>query len=403
MLTCAYASSRAQRYVRRVLRHEAFEDGDGSSVARRGLAARRRSGEGFQQMLVRDARLARVSRPRRVLHGERLEGRRRLLRHGHRFLSARAPHRRGEIAPGAGEPGLHEPTRWVLGEQSGVHRKRPARPRLRRLPLARDDLHLRQLQLGSREGLPVVPRRERRRGECAAQGESPRQALAGAARVAEVRLEHATLNAGHALVGRRKLALQSRVSVLDVRELFGVLQRALHDQLARRRRAGQVADRVVELEQERVRELPHVVEVPLRGRALGPRDFRLIERRGQRRAEREGADHRGRRTGLVASDELARPIRERVLTRRNRAALEIALQVLGEGADRLVASLGLLAERLEHDVVEIPGDARTLRLLVADGAGDRLGGGAIRRAVGAAAGQQVIEARHPGNRCPSPS
>ena len=109
------------------------------------------------------------------------------------------------------------------------------------------------------------------------------------------------------MVSVRQIPLQRRIVARLPREAVEVGQALLDEQPARRRGAGQILDRVVELEEERVRELSHVVETPLRPGLGGPRAARLPQRssRPRRRARRERSaaaarPTRWRRTNLPA-------------------------------------------------------------------------------------------------------
>src|SRR5439155_1640004 len=88
----------------------------------------------------------------------------------------------------------------------------------------------------------------------------------------------------------------------------------------------------------------------------------------------------------VPRDELPRAVGNAVPARQHGETVEVALEVLGELLRRRVAPGGLLAERTQHDLVEVAGEllaapvvdarARPLRLLLADRAHDLEGRGA---------------------------
>ena len=187
------------------------------------------------------------------------------------------------------------------------------------------------------------------------------QTAPGPAVVPQVRLEQASLDLRHPLVGRRQIPPETGIAASDPGELLHVLQGTLHDEPTRRGRAREVADRVVEVEEKRAGELPDVVEIPFRGGPLPAGDSALAHRL------RHGAHHErrrepgGRHARLVAGHELSRAIRERVLARPDRPALEVAADVLGQLLDRGVAALRLLAQRRQDDVVAVALQARNGR------------------------------------------
>ena len=110
-----------------------------------------------------------------------------------------------------------------------------------------------------------------------------RLAIAGerAGAVAEIRAGRAALDVAHLVVGGRQLLLQPRIVGALGGEAVEIFERRADDQLARGRRARQRRDGVVELEQERVGELPHVLEA-----ALGARSRCASARRRSARAIR---------------------------------------------------------------------------------------------------------------------
>ena len=96
------------------------------------------------------------------------------------------------------------------------------------------------------------------------------------------------------------------------------------------------------------------------------RDARLP--RGDRRRGDQGDEHQrgGRDAPGVPVDEPSGPIAQRVLSGRDRPSFEVAANVFGEVLDRRVAALGFLAQRLQHDRIELAAElAASL-----DGGGD---------------------------------
>jgi hypothetical protein len=136
-------------------------------------------------------------------------------------------------------------------------------------------------------------------------------AVAGdrALQIAEVLHEGIPLDVADLLVGNGELAPQLAIPRGLLRELVQVLERALDDERPGRRRAGQVPDRVVELEEKGVGHLAVLVEPPLGAGLRRPRAARLAQRRKD--AGRKGRQDQGRRghADAVAADELLRPVR----------------------------------------------------------------------------------------------
>ncbi len=106
----------------------------------------------------------------------------------------------------------------------------------------------------------------------------------------------------------------------------------LHQEVAHLRRLGRLGLRPVALTADHRR---------LAGGARGPGDE-------QRESERQGADG-----GAMATDEARRAVGQGVRPRLHRQAVEVALEVVEQLAERLIAPLGLLAQRFEHDGVEV--------------------------------------------------
>src|SRR5438067_1814168 len=74
----------------------------------------------------------------------------------------------------------------------------------------------------------------------------------------------------------------------------------------------------------------------------------------------------------MAGDELARPVRQRVLAREHRQAAQMAADVFGKLGDRGVPVAGILLERLEDDGVDVAPKLPT-EIRAADGAARRRG------------------------------
>ena len=221
--------------------------------------------------------------------------------------------------------------------------------------------------------------------------------------VAEVGVERAALHVADAHVAGGQLAAQVGAIAGIGGQLVEVLDALLHDQLSGRRRSAQVADGALDVEEERIGQRPQVVEA-----LLGPGPFDA----GHPRLP-GGADHAGdqrqehRRRGsdraAMAAHELRGPVAERVVPGQHRQAGAVPPHVLGELIHRGVAPHRLLAERLQHDGVEIPLEAAPQPLRVGRtgaGARSRKGGG-IGRHLGVEDGQARPQrlglAHHPGD------
>jgi len=136
-------------------------------------------------------------------------------------------------------------------------------------------------------------------------------------------------------------------------EAVQILDRPLEELLADVRRAGEVLDPVVDLEDEGARELPDVVQAALRAGALDARDPSL-PCRGDQAAQEAEHDERARRHGpLVTPRELGHPVAKRVRARQHRQAFEVTAEVVGKVVDRRETSLRLLAQRLQDDGVQV--------------------------------------------------
>ena len=99
---------------------------------------------------------------------------------------------------------------------------------------------------------------------------------------------------------------------------------------------------------------------------LDPRQSSLPERASDSQQQAGDQHHRSRHADLVPGDELAEAVADRVGACPHRKSVSMAAQVLRQLIDRGIAPLGLLAQRLEDDVVEITSQAPlpALRLAV---------------------------------------
>ena len=184
--------------------------------------------------------------------------------------------------------------------------------------------------------------------------------IESAGRVADVRLIRVRLDLSHAVVGLGQLPLQRRVAGAVAGQAVEILHALADHQLPRRRRSRQLGDGVVELEDEAARQGPYVVEALLGAAPLGVGIVArgiggagLPQRRGQRPRQSDERDRRGRDRDDVAPYEGAGAIAPGVGPGADRPALAIARQILGQLEGALIAPLGLFAQRLHDDGVEI--------------------------------------------------
>ena len=112
-------------------------------------------------------------------------------------------------------------------------------------------------------------------------------------------------------------------------------------------------DRVVYVEQERMRELPHVFEPPLREIAFTRRDSRLPPQ--CRDAAREQREHAGRQRQRerVPADKAARDVGRLTATRLHGISRAMALEIVRQPIDRRIARGHVAAQRACDDGVEI--------------------------------------------------
>src|SRR5688572_8096522 len=107
------------------------------------------------------------------------------------------------------------------------------------------------------------------------------------------------------------------------------------------------------LEQHRVRQAAKIVEPLLRTRSLGFGAPRL--RKGRDDAARERGDEQRDRGDAcdVPANEFPDPVDLRIRSREDRMSFQETLQVFAELLDGRVPLIGLLADGLEHDAIEI--------------------------------------------------
>ena len=102
--------------------------------------------------------------------------------------------------------------------------------------------------------------------QCLANPQRLQVTLHGPGQVAEIRAERLPAHVAHPLVCGSKLALQRGIGASLTGEAVEVGESVPDQPLTYGRRAGQVLDGVVIVEQHRVSQLPHVFEAPFRTR-----------------------------------------------------------------------------------------------------------------------------------------
>ena len=184
------------------------------------------------------------------------------------------------------------------------------------------------------------------------------QRPAGGLQVPHVGLALDALDAGELHVGSGQLTEERRVVAGVASQGLQVLERALDEVLAERRGAGHRGHLRLDVEDDRADEPARLVEAPL-GQAGLPRGHHDPTHEGGR--HQEGRRHRG----AVPAHELAGAVADRVRPGGDRKPFEVAPEVLGQLVGGAIAPLGLLAQRLEHDRVQVAaqlGPARRRRL-----------------------------------------
>src|SRR5262249_13907926 len=143
----------------------------------------------------------------------------------------------------------------------------------------------------------------------------------------------APLNVADLAVGDRQLLVEIVIAGAFARKLVEISKRAHHQQLTRGGRAVQILDGIVQLEQQRVRELAHAREIALGARLLLLRDARLVRGGDDAAHQRAGDERRGGELDLVPAYEFAGAIAEMRAMREHGLASEITLDVRGELLD----------------------------------------------------------------------
>ena len=162
----------------------------------------------------------------------------------------------------------------------------------------------------------------------------------------------------HLLVRDGELEAQLGVLRLLAGKAVQVFERLGGDEPARGRGPGQVLDGVVELEEEGIRELPHVAEAALRARPLLFRPAGLPQGGGHAGDQRHGEQGGHGDRGPVPPRELAGAIAPGIGGRGDGPPAEVALEVVGQLLHRGIAPIGLLAQGLQRDPVQLPAQLR---------------------------------------------
>ena len=123
--------------------------------------------------------------------------------------------------------------------------------------------------------------------------------------IAEIRFPQPSLHLSDPDIRASQLELQRSITGRVALQSFEEFQSFGDDGLADRRRAREGRDGVVNLENQRARELSHVVESRHGALALGRGHARLPDRADQRSNQRDQQDARDRKRRPVARDRLA--------------------------------------------------------------------------------------------------
>ena len=214
-------------------------------------------------------------------------------------------------------------------------------------------------------------------------------------------------------VGGRQLANEVGFVSRFPGETVQVLHRPLQDQAPRVRGARKVLNRIVDLEDEGVRELAEVVEPRLRTAPVRLGNPGLPCGDDDAADERQEHDRCSGDHGSMTANELAGLVPPRAPLRNHRKTAQVTADVFGKLFHRSVPSLRFLPQRLQQDEVEVAAQlsrqpwrwrlfrgrvplgaphrsARPFGLLARDGCG-QLATGAALEAVGSATREEPIE------------
>ena len=177
--------------------------------------------------------------------------------------------------------------------------------------------------------------------------------LFGGADLAHVGNGGVPLHGREPLISEGQFPLQTGIAGRVLRHPVEVLRCTVQQEFARGGCSGHVLQRIVDVEDERIGKLAHVVEALLRSFALPARDAGLAlggrDARDQREHHQGGSGY----TCTVTGDELSGGIAPRASGRGDGQSVEVAVDVFGELLHRSVAAFGLLAQGHEQNAVEV--------------------------------------------------
>src|SRR5205085_7694399 len=149
------------------------------------------------------------------------------------------------------------------------------------------------------------------------------------------------------------LALEGKIIARFLRETVEVFERPANNQLPSGERAGQIADRVVQLEHKRIGNLPKVIETTFRPGPFFLRDLRLASGGHDTCQQDDEDEHSGRGSEFVPLNQLRSAIDGAIFAGGYRPLFQIPPNVTGERSHAGVTARRFLPQRLEDDVVQI--------------------------------------------------
>ncbi len=259
-----------------------------------------------------------------------------------------------EAVIGAGQVDARLQAGGLAGGQLLEGRDGLARIAQRLLRVAERRQHVSQLTVATRQVALHAPVLRLRFREAFADGGRLAIGRQGAFRIAQVRRIWISLQVAEAEVGFHHLEFERRVARHVARQAVQIFGRLLDHQHARRRRSGQVADGFLELEQERIRKLVHVIETLFGAQSLTLGDVGLPGDAGKPGQSRRHRQHPGDDGAAVTVEKLARQVGGRGRAGRNGLAGQEPADVGRHAFRRGVARGRVFAQRNFEDRVQVP-------------------------------------------------
>ena len=133
----------------------------------------------------------------------------------------------------------------------------------------------------------------------------------------------------------------------------------------------------MQVEEQRARQLAHVLEAPLGALAVGLGNTRLAQSDHGPDHEPQHGDRRRGDAQPVPKHELGRPIAQRIGARQERTSFQVAPEVVGQLERGGVPPRRLLLQALQHDGVQVAGRAGAASRVTAASATAALGRGGL--------------------------